>query len=186
MALKTGFTKRNKGKEVFAAESVTVCGNTGGNKTTVGAIMRASGGVVGAGYFSATGTGNGADTTEDTLWTYSLPANAFDAVAGDMVNFRGIYVYAWGVFANNAHSKHARLYFGSEVVDSGANTTTGGIGWALELLMFHAASNVQVGSGQSASSTTPSRLSAASRTFSIAGSTVPPKCLASASASLAP
>src|SRR5579871_1169434 len=98
--------------------------------------------------FSAAGSANGADTTEDTLFTYSLPANSLDA------NGRVLEIQAWGSFANNNHSKHARLYFGSEVIDSGANTTTGGIGWFLSATVIRTGSKTQSISGQLIAGTT--------------------------------
>jgi hypothetical protein len=91
---------------------------------------------------SAAGVGNTNDTTEDTLFTYSLPANALNA------NGRILNIAAFGTFANNAHSKHARLYFGSEVIDSGANTTTGGIAWRLEMQVVRTGASTQQISGQ--------------------------------------
>lgn len=91
---------------------------------------------------SAAGVGNGADTTEDTLFTFSLPANSLDIVG------RTLFITAFGTFANNAHSKHARMYFGSEVVDSGANTTTGGIGWVLEMTVIKTGASAQQISSQ--------------------------------------
>jgi hypothetical protein len=97
---------------------------------------------------SAAGAGNTNDTTEDTLFTYSLPANSLNA------NNRVVGLYAFGAFANNAHSKHARLYFGSEVIDTGANTTTGAIGWALEALIIRTGSKTQQISGQIVTGTT--------------------------------
>jgi hypothetical protein len=152
MALKTGFLDRTKGKDIYAAESVTTCGNTGsvaGWSRLPSALTRAAGLIVGAQFLSAAGTGNTNDTTEDTLYSYSLPANAFDAIIGDMANYRCLWLYAWGLFANNAHSKTARLYFGSSiVVSSGAYATAALTPWALSAVIYHQALNVQVGSGQ--------------------------------------
>lgn len=96
---------------------------------------------------SAAGVGNGADTTEDTLFTFTLPANSLD------IPGRSLFITAFGSFANNAHSKHARMYFGSEVIDSGANTTTGGIGWVLEMTIVKTAASAQQISSQSIAGT---------------------------------
>jgi hypothetical protein len=46
-------------------------------------------------------------TGEDTLMSYSLPANALNA------NGKGVRITAWGFFANNANSKTLKLYFGT-------------------------------------------------------------------------
>jgi hypothetical protein len=68
-------------------------------------------------YQSITGVGNTNDTTEDTLFTFALPANAFD-IAG-----RTLQITAAGSLATNAHSKTAKLYFGSSIVaTTGAQT----------------------------------------------------------------
>jgi uncharacterized protein YdaL len=54
-----------------------------------------------------TATGNGADVTEDTLQTYSLPADSLESVG------RCVRVTSWGTTANNADTKTARVYFGN-------------------------------------------------------------------------
>ena len=85
--------------------------------------------------FSFAGSaGNGADTTEDTLATFALPAKALD-VAG-----RGVYIYAFGTYANNTNTKAAKLYFGgtSQAVATGNN-----VSWAIEAIVMKSASNVQ-------------------------------------------
>jgi hypothetical protein len=48
-----------------------------------------------------------ADTNEDTLHTYTLPANSL------AVNGQSVRVTMWGTFANNAHNKTVRVYFGA-------------------------------------------------------------------------
>lgn len=85
---------------------------------------------------SAAGIGNGADTTDDVLFTYALPASALD-VAG-----RQVTITAAGSFAANAHNKRFRIWWGTTtqtvgsavaggtlIVDSGVQTTSGG-GWS--------------------------------------------------------
>lgn len=89
--------------------------------------------------------GNGADTTEDTLKTFSLPANALDAVG------RAIYIYAWGSYANNTNTKAAKLYFGSETV---AAATGNNVGWALEMVVGKSGANAQQINGQLVTGTT--------------------------------
>jgi hypothetical protein len=90
-------------------------------------------------YQSTTGTGNGNDTTEDTLNTFSLPAGSLD-VAG-----RTLQLTAAGSFANNAHSKTAKLYFGTSIVATTAAQTGANIGWQLILQVQKVASNSQLG-----------------------------------------
>lgn len=90
-------------------------------------------------YQSITGTGNGNDTTEDTLTTFSLPASSLD-IAG-----RTLQLTASGSLANNAHSKTARLYFGSSIVATTAAQTGANVGWQLILQVQKVASNSQLG-----------------------------------------
>jgi hypothetical protein len=66
---------------------------------------------------SAAGVGNGADTTDDTLFTYSLPLNSMSA------NGKSVRVVASGHFATNANTKEVKIFFaGTAVADSGALT----------------------------------------------------------------
>lgn len=84
--------------------------------------------------------GNGADTTEDLLKSFNLPANALDSVG------RSINIYAWGSYGANTNSKTVKMYFGASTVTS-TQTLNGG-GWALEMMVGKSASNVQRISGQ--------------------------------------
>jgi hypothetical protein len=54
--------------------------------------------------------GNGADTTEDTLHTFTLPKNTL-IVPGQRLRIR-----AWGTTAANADTKLLKVYFGSQVI----------------------------------------------------------------------
>jgi hypothetical protein len=66
---------------------------------------------------SATGVGNGADTTDDTLFTYTLPINGMSAAG------KSVRVVATGHFATNADTKRVKIWFaGTAVADSGAVT----------------------------------------------------------------
>lgn len=103
-----------------------------------GAQSFASAGII-ARYQSVTGTGNGNDITEDTLFTFSLPANSLD-VAG-----RALSITASGAFANNAHSKTARLYFGTSITATTGTITSANAGWQLSLSVQKVSGNVQLG-----------------------------------------
>lgn len=139
----SGFIQRFKGKALFGTGTLFQFGKALGTYGT----FPAAGNIYE--YSNATGTGNGNDTTEDTLQSFTLPANAFDAIG------RSLWVYAFGTFANNAHSKTGKLYFGSSIVlSTGANTTTGGISWALELLVMKSGASAQIASGQLITGTT--------------------------------
>lgn len=66
---------------------------------------------------SATGIGNAADTTDDTLFTYSLSSNSMST------NGRSVRVVASGHFATNVNPKRLKIWFaGTAVTDSGAVT----------------------------------------------------------------
>lgn len=87
---------------------------------------------------TGTGFGNAADTTDDVLFTYTLPANAFDQ-AGRQLN-----ILTNGKFATNANSKRAKIYYGctsavvgsavsggTVIADTGASTGSN-VGWQLQ------------------------------------------------------
>lgn len=96
---------------------------------------------------NTTSTGNGADTTEDTLLTYSLPAKTLSA------NGKGIKIRAWGATAANTDNKTMKLYFGSEVIAT-ATAATNNKNWFLELEVFRTGSSTQVVFGQGQVDTT--------------------------------
>jgi hypothetical protein len=92
---------------------------------------------------NTTTTGNGADTTEDTLVTYALPASSFN-IAGKCVRVTS-YVH----FATNADTKTTKLYFGSEVIATAGAATSNKNGW-LQLIACKTGSSTQIvtGTGQ--------------------------------------
>lgn len=76
---------------------------------------------------SSVGIGNGADATDDTLFTYSLTANSFDS------NVRSIRVRAYGKTAANANNKQVKLWFaGTTIVDSGVIALNNS-SWSIEM-----------------------------------------------------
>jgi hypothetical protein len=83
-----------------------------------------------------TSTGNGADTTEDALQSYSLPANSLDQAG------RCVRISAWGTLANNADSKIIRLYFGASVISSGS-LTLANVNWVAEMIVCKTGSSTQ-------------------------------------------
>lgn len=92
----------------FGATGLVVSTSGGLLSTAIG--TSGSNGVVPsvASVTSATGSivGNGADTTEDNLMTYSIPANAFSATG------KGIRYTAWGDGVSTADVTTVRMYFG--------------------------------------------------------------------------
>jgi len=97
---------------------------------------------------NTTSTGNGADTTEDTLLTFSLPAKTLSAAK------KGLKIRAWGTCAANTHNKTMKLYFGSEVVAT-PTAATNGVNWSLELEVYKTGSSTQVVFGGGLVDTTP-------------------------------
>src|SRR5258708_5614516 len=76
---------------------------------------------------SIAGAGNGADTTEDTLFTFTIPANAFDTLG------RGVMVSAFGTTGTSAHTKTVRMYFGTGVSFTLASGTIPSSAWNMQL-----------------------------------------------------
>ncbi len=106
---------------------------------------------------NAAGQGNGADTTDDVIATFALPANALDGIFNRQVN-----VTALGKFAANGNNKRVKLWWGTTtqtlglavaggvlIADSGVSTSNAG-GWNLSAIVTKygaAASNTQIGQG---------------------------------------
>lgn len=100
---------------------------------------------------SLTGVGNTADTTDDVLFTYSLPASSFD-VAG-----RALTVTAFGKLAANGNNKRMKIWFGATAVADSGVVTGNGVGWQLQADIAKvgaAGANTQIGQGQSIVGTT--------------------------------
>lgn len=95
-----------------------------------------------------TSTGNTADTTEDTLLSYSVPANTLSATG------KGVRIKAWGTFAANADTKTVKLYFGSEVIAT-PTAASNGTNWSLDLLVFKTGASTQAVVGNGVVATTP-------------------------------
>jgi hypothetical protein len=91
---------------------------------------------------SAAGIGNGADSTEDTLFTFSLPANSFDAVG------RGLAFLAFGKLAANGDTKTTRARFGSTIAYSSGGLTLSGGSWFLSGSIWKTGSNTQMSAFQ--------------------------------------
>jgi hypothetical protein len=78
---------------------------------------------------STAGVGNGADTTDDTLFTWPLPMWALRS------NYHGLRAVASGHFASNGNNKRVKLWFaGTVVVDSGV-LTSNNADWLAEMVI---------------------------------------------------
>jgi hypothetical protein len=108
------------GAKTFQAGSATIPGHN-----TAGLIN-----------IQAAASGTGADTTEDTLYTYTLPANAF-SVPGKAVRVR-----VWGTTGANANNKTVKVYFGATVFSS-ATSAANNVPWYFEMIVTKTGSNTQ-------------------------------------------
>lgn len=91
---------------------------------------------------SIAGVGNAADATDDTLFTYSLPANTLN------VTGKGIKIKAWGVRAAGGGNGTIKLKFGSTTLCTTAATATAADNWYLEAVVLRSGSNTQLAIGR--------------------------------------
>lgn len=91
--------------------------------------------------FSVAGVGNGADTTDDTLFSYTLPASSLDA------NGRSVEISAFGKFANNGNNKAVKLWFGSSLIFTSGVQTVANVGWWGRLTVTRTGAGAQIGWG---------------------------------------
>jgi hypothetical protein len=103
-----------------------------------GAALAASGGNIFCNASSA-GVGNGADTTEDVLFTVTLPPRTLDVVG------RQILIEAYGsIAAAPSANKNARVYFGATSLTAAFAATTNQTGvWILTALVTRTGVNTQ-------------------------------------------
>lgn len=122
----SGLMQRFKAKIFGVGSSQFQFGNGSAAVNTMGVINAQVGAV-----------GTGADTTEDTLFTYTLSKNSLSS------NGKGLFLEAFGSLANNAHTKTIKLYFGSSVVLSSGGVTTANASFYAKLTVVRRASGVQ-------------------------------------------
>lgn len=88
-------------------------------------------------YVTGTSVGNGADTTVDTLQTFTMAAGQL-ANVGDVIR-----VYANGTVASSTDVKLANVTFGGQIIGTQTISTTGVTKWSIELWIIKTASNTQ-------------------------------------------
>jgi hypothetical protein len=98
-----------------------------------GAAAIAQAGLV---FATAVSTGNGADTTDDTLATFSLPANSLNA------NNKVMRIRAWGVTAANGNNKTIKLFFGATNLSSGV-VTSNNKSWSISMDVIRSGTSTQ-------------------------------------------
>lgn len=87
-------------------------------------------------YIATSPVGTGADTTEDVLQTFSLPASTFD-VAG-----RAVRIKAAGTYGADANNKTIKVYFGAQIYNTGT-ISQNNTAWAIELIVWCTGTNTQ-------------------------------------------
>ena len=101
---------------------------------------------------NTTSASNTASTSEQDLWTYTLPANSL-ATNGRAVRITAIFTYA-----ANANSKFSKVYFGSTgVAGRGPATDNGGTLWA-EAIVWRTGAATQFAAGRTANGATATQL----------------------------
>jgi hypothetical protein len=114
----TGYTDRGLGKSVYPASSLQRVGK--------GGALCASGGNITVNVVAGNTAGNTNDTTEDLIFSQTLPANTFDIVG------RQVLIEAYGSMPTGQTAiRHARIYFGSTtLVDFAAASGNTGV-WVM-------------------------------------------------------
>jgi hypothetical protein len=117
-------------------------------------------------YVTGVSVGNGADTTEDQLQTYTLPAGQL-ANVGDI-----IHITAGGVFAGSTDSKTVKVKFAGAALSIPTGSTVGQTRWSSEVWIVKTGSNTQsfmaVGTNVSASAGTNNGTATATDTNALA------------------
>jgi hypothetical protein len=91
-------------------------------------ITAINSGVMGTKNVQFVQSGTGADTTEDTLYTYSIPANTL------ATNGQSLRITCFGNVTNDANAKTVKLYFGATSYSVSVTTSTANA-WRAEFLV---------------------------------------------------
>ena len=92
-------------------------------------------------YSNGTSSGTPADTNEDILMSYSLPAGFLSTVG------QTLEIVAFGTCAANGNNKTMKLYFGASVISSGT-LTTNNKNWVARLTVIRNAASTQAVLGE--------------------------------------
>ena len=87
------------------------------------------------------GVGNGADTTDDVLFSFNLAANALNSIG------RKIAIEAFGAFASNGNNKTIKIKIGSNVVYTSGVVTNNGAFWVVRAEFSKNSAGEQLGYG---------------------------------------
>lgn len=131
-------------KDQNANNAITVFGGalTLGTRTEFSNGVKAGGastGIQPSGVISInTGSQATTGTSEETLMSFSLPANTLNT------DGRGVRITAWGTHATNGNSKTVTLYFGGTTLRARTGTDNG-IVWRFDSLVFRTGAATQEG-----------------------------------------
>ncbi len=110
-------------------------------------------------YSNTAAVGNPADLTEDTLLSYTMPANTL-AAAGDK-----IHTQAYCILSNNTHNRTTRLYFGSMLLIDIPNVSVQNYQFYMDMTVTKTGSNTQIVSAFLAESIPPGNASSSVATY---------------------
>lgn len=92
--------------------------------------------------------GNGADATDDTLFSFVLPANYLPNVLGTN---RGLRVTFWGTTAANGNDKRFKIFFGTTTVINSGTVTINAKGWRATAIILRSGVSTQKCLGEAVS-----------------------------------
>lgn len=95
-------------------------------------------------------TGNGADTTDDTAYSFILPAGWLALLGTNS----GLLVRFWGVSAANGNNKTFKLFFGTTTAISSGVVTINNKGWQASFEMLRSGTSTQTIIGSATSDAT--------------------------------
>lgn len=88
-------------------------------------------------YVTGTSVGNGADTTEDTLQSFTMAAGQL-ANVGDVIR-----ITAGGTFAGSTDSKQVKIKFANAAMSIPTGSTVGATRWAANVAITKTGTNTQ-------------------------------------------
>lgn len=121
----------------------------GGSNSLISAVGVALGGAGGLNQgtmlavpsVNTSAVGNAADTSEDNLMTYSLPAASMSS------NGRGVRITAWGSGVSTTDVTTVRCYFGATAVTTKVLTASQANTWKADFAVIRTGATTQVASG---------------------------------------
>lgn len=134
--------------QALAPASIAATGAIGAASFTAATLQSVGTGTASGGtgarlstQLSVAGVGNGADTSEDTLFTYSLPANTLANVGQE------VDIEAWGSVTATSATKVVKVYFGAQLMTLTWTTTQTG-NWRARMRVVKQAASVQLIMGE--------------------------------------